>query len=438
LKKQGVLRFCSFTLALSVIFAGSTVYYANRNMQYERYVDNQYKRALSQLLSSVNQLETSLEKAQYLSPGALRQTMAADIWKESQLAAYALSVLPLGEQRPEQLEAYLSKVGDYAYYLMRSTAYGKDDGAEWDSLCALCGNAQGILNELDSMKQKLDTGILNWSVLEKAAADQSSVGEQFLLVNDEFPEYPSLIYDGPYSDHISQRSARALEGLSRLSLQQVRERAASLMNVPAAQLNMDYESDGQIPCYGFSWGTVSAAFSKQGAFLLSLTDTRPIGEAVLNAQLAVKHAQAFLKMLGLPEMRASYYTEYETILTINFHSFENGVLSYPDLIKVGIALDDGSVVRLDAAGFAMNYHARSAVQPTVDADTARKALPKSLRVQQERLCYIPTTGHHEVLCWEFLCSTADEKQLLQYINCETGQTENILLLMERENGTLTR
>ena len=32
----------------------------------------------------------------------------------------------------------------------------------------------------------------------------------------------------------------------------------------------------------------------------------------------------------------------------------------------------------------------------------------------------------------------DEKQLLQYINCETGQTENILLLMERDNGTLTR
>ena len=112
MNQNGLVRLCSFALALSLIFAGSTLYYANRNTQYERYTGSQYERVFSQLLNSVNQLDASLEKAQFLPAGALRQTMAADIWKESQLASAALSSLPLGDRRLDQVESYLSQMGD--------------------------------------------------------------------------------------------------------------------------------------------------------------------------------------------------------------------------------------------------------------------------------------------------------------------------------------
>ncbi len=434
MEKHTLSRMLGFTLALSVIFAGSTLYYANREMQYARYTDAQHERVLSQLLNSVNQLETSLEKAQYLPQGALRQVMAADIWKESQLASAALSSLPLGERRLDQVEAYISQVGDYAYYLMRGSAYARTNETEWATLCALCGNANGILKEIDQMKQQLDTGSLTLS----SGSANTDVQQLLSKVNDEFPEYPSLIYDGPYSDHISQRTPKALENQQVISREHALEKAAKVMKQQPSELVMDYASEGQIPCYGFSSGTVTATLSKQGGFLLSYTDTRPIGEASLSARQAIEKAQNFLRTIGLPEMQASYYTTYETILTINFHSYENGVLSYPDLIKVGIALDDGTVVRFDAWGFAMNYHARAAANPALDLDSARKAVSDSLKIQREMLCYIPTTGHNEVLCWEFSCVSADGGHVLQYVNCETGQTENLLLLIENSNGTLTR
>lgn len=434
MEKHTLARMLGFALALSVIFAGSTVYYANREAQYERYTDAQHERVLSQLLNSVNQLETALEKAQYLPVGALRQTMAADIWKESQLASAALSSLPLGDRRLDQVETYISQVGDYAYYLMRSSAYDRANEEEWATLCALCDNAAGILKEIDGMKQQLDTGDLTLS------AQSANTGVQALLgkVNDEFPEYASLIYDGPYSDHISQRKPKALEGQQAISGEQALEIAAKVMKKQASELTFDYESAGQIPCYGFSAGTVTASLTKQGGFLLSYSDTREIGEAKLTDRQAIEKAQDFLRALGLPEMQASYHTTYETILTINFHSYENGVLSYPDLIKVGVALDDGSVVRLDASGYAMNYHARAAARPAVDVDSARKTVADELKIEREMLCYIPTTGQNEILCWEFACVSADGGHVLQYVNCETGQTENLLLLIESNNGTLTR
>ena len=57
---------------------------------------------------------------------------------------------------------------------------------------------------------------------------------------------------------------------------------------------------------------------------------------------------------------------------------------------------------------------------------------------REHLAYIPTTGYNEVFCWEFVCKTEDGGHALVYINCETGLAENLLLLVETENGTLTR
>lgn len=438
MEKRSLTHLACFALALSVILGGSTVYYAHRESQYEAYTKAQHQKSLSQLLNSVNQLETALEKAQYVPEGSMRQTLAADVWKESQLASAALASLPLGDQRLEQVETYISQIGDYAYYLMRSSAYDRADAQEWNTLCSLYENAQGILTHMDQLKEQVDTGSASFRSVTAGVQSTDGISSAFMQINDEFPEYASLIYDGPYSDHVSQRRPKALEGQATLSLDQAREKAAALLAVQPSQLSLDYESDGQIPCYAFSCDTRTAAISKQGGLVLSMTDNRGLGESSLSAEQAIEKAAEYLRSLGLPEMTHSYYTVYENIMTINFHSRENGVIVYPDLVKVGIALDDGSVVRLDTAGFAMNYHDRQPAAPAVSQETGRQTIPDSLTVESENLVYIPTTGYNEVLCWEFVCKTASDGHALLYINCENGQTENILLLIEEGNGTLTR
>jgi hypothetical protein len=93
---------------------------------------------------------------------------------------------------------------------------------------------------------------------------------------------------------------------------------------------------------------------------------------------------------------------------------------------------------LDTAGYAMNHHKRAPASPVVHLEQARTAVPDRLSIESERLCYIPTTGYREVLCWEFMCKTSEGAHALLYVNCENGQTENLLLLIEDENGTLTR
>lgn len=438
MEKGALTHLACFALALSVILGGSTLYYANREAQYAAYTQVQHQKSLSQLLNSLNLLETSLEKARYVPEGAMRQTLAADVWKESQLASAALSALPLGDRRLEQIETYISQVGDYAYYLMRGSAYDRATPAEWDALCSLCGNATSMLENLDVLKEQVDTGGADFRAVTAGAADQDGVSGALSKVNDEFPEYASLIYDGPYSDHVSRRKPRALEGQRELTQDEALQKAAQLMGKDPSLVRFSFASEGQIPCYGFTCDTMTATISKQGGLALALTDSRATGESRLTAQQAVEKATAFLNSMGLTRMVPSYHTTYETICTINFAFSENDVIAYPDLVKVGVALDDGSVVRLDTAGYAMNHHQREAVSPAVPLETARQSIPDNLKVVREHLAYIPTTGYNEVFCWEFVCKTEDGGHALVYINCETGLAENLLLLVETETGTLTR
>lgn len=438
MEKHPLARITGFALALSVILGASTVYYASRETQYARYTQAQHQKSLSQLLNSLDHLETALEKARYLPEDAMRQTLAADVWKESQLAAAALSALPLGDRRLEQVETYISQTGDYAYYLMRNAAYDRADSSEWDAFCSLCDNADAFLQQVDLLKEQVDIGTLAFRPVSSDSGDTDNMSRQFSVVNDEFPEYASLIYDGPYSDHVSQRKPKALEGQPALSKQEAHEKASALMRVSPAQISSDYASEGQIPCYGFSCGTVSCAISKQGGLALSLTDTRDLGAVRLSPKQAVEKGLVFLNSAGFTNMTASYHTVYEGICTINFISMENDVVAYPDLIKVGVALDDGSIVRLDTTGYAMNHHKREPAAPAFSLEQAHTTVPDSLSVLRENLCYIPTTGYQEVLCWEFVCKTAENNHALLYVNCENGQTENLLLLIEEENGTLTR
>ena len=49
---------------------------------------------------------------------------------------------------------------------------------------------------------------------------------------------------------------------------------------------------------------------------------------------------------------------------------------------------------------------------------------------------IPTSGSHEVFCWEFKCETEDGQHLIVYLNALTGAEEKLFLLLEDESGTL--
>ena len=137
-------------------------------------------------------------------------------------------------------------------------------------------------------------------------------------------------------------------------------------------------------------------------------------------------------------MVESYHLTENNIMTINFAYQDGGALCYPDLVKVGVALDNGEIVSFEASGFLYNHKLRgAALAPRMDLASCAAAVDDQLSVTSSRLCVIPTAGKNEALCYEYICQSPSFDTFLVYINANTGKQEDMLILEQNERGELT-
>ncbi len=424
----------SFLLALTVIFAGSTLYYGIQAERAQTTLWYGHEKAYSELLDSLSELDAALQKIQYTGSPSTISTLSAQIWRQSECAKSALSQLPSSEAGLEKTQTFIARTGDYAYSLLRAASRGQSVTDEQkDALASLCQTAQNLTGELSLLKARLDSGVLSY----EAGPNSSALSDSFHTVEQEFPEYATLVYDGPFSEHLDKQSPLMLEGQSAVTEAQARTAAARFCGLPEESLNLSYQGGDRIECYSFSTADgISIDVTRLGGLVYALSDPRAVGSATLSDEQAVERASVFLQEHGFGSMKESYYTRFENMLTISFCATQDNVTLYPDLVKVTVALDDGGVIGFEARGYLMSHHTRTLNEPAISEEDARAAVDDSLTILSSGLAVIPTSGQYELLCREFICQTPDGMHVIVYINAETGIEENLLMLIENENGTL--
>jgi germination protein YpeB len=260
-------------------------------------------------------------------------------------------------------------------------------------------------------------------------------------MESEFPELPALIYDGPFSESVMRSSPRFLEGLGMADAADAKGAAARFLSVDESELDDLGEMNGTIPCYCFSCcaggGEYTVYVTKQGGRILSAICSRLPGRAQLSVEAGLDAADSFLRQQKIEGMERSYHMTEGGVLTVNYEYVQDGAMCYPDLIKVGIALDNGSIVSYDAQGYLSAHRERELPDPAVTLQDALSSVSPALTVRSHRMAVIPSAGGEERFCHELLCRSKDDRNYLVYVNAETGAQEKILILLEDESGTLT-
>ena len=143
------------------------------------------------------------------------------------------------------------------------------------------------------------------------------------------------------------------------------------------------------------------------------------------------------KIAEFKNMKATYYMNNGGVLTVNYAYEQDGITMYPDLVKVKIALDNGEVLGIESTGY-LNCHrdTRELSDKKITLEEARSKVNQNLNVSSSGLAVIPTEWGTEVLCYEFKGNTA-ENDFIVYINAETGEEEDILMIINTPEGTLT-
>lgn len=448
-RRRTLVRAASFLLAAFVIVGGLALQARARAEAYRLYLENGYRHAFAELSANLNELDVALQKGIYATSPSMLGVLCTQIYGKAMSAQMALGELPYSNVELEQTAAFLAKAGDYAAALSRSASVtGVCSDEQREALRGLSAGASDLSARVAGLQSDLMGGAVTLEDLEAAEARLSAAeggghtlaDSSYQTVESDFPELPSLIYDGPFSEHIAGRTPAMLEGREDVTQDEARLAAARFLDLKPELFTLVSAGSGRLPTYSFSamvdGGELYVEVTRRGGLVVELLHSRPVESAALSREEAVAAAAAFLTSRGYPNMTESYFIDQGNVLTINFAAQQGEVLCYPDLVKVSVALDNGRVVGFESEGYLMNHTLRDLPRSPVSLGKAQAALSPELDILSHRLALIPTGGEYEVLTHEFKCQSADGRHVLVYINAQTGQEEKILILLEDESGTL--
>ena len=91
---------------------------------------------------------------------------------------------------------------------------------------------------------------------------------------------------------------------------------------------------------------------------------------------------------------------------------------------------------MESAGYLNCHEVRNISKNIISQEEAKEKLNKRIEISSQKLAIIPTEYNTEILCWEFT-GKAGDNEFLVYINAENGKEEDILMIINTPNGTLT-
>ncbi len=438
MKTRFKVRIISFAVALYLILGGAILQQQNIAKGYKERLYYDYSEALLGLNNNLENLSLCLEKSLYATSPKVISSLASEIMHESSSAKNNLARIPLKDSAFLKVNKFLTQSGGFSYLLMSKAAEGQTmTEAEINTLKSL-SNIASKLSLAISEGETTYNYIEAFENLTLPESTEQTLNNFFEDTEETLGGYPSLIYDGPFSDHLLEKEPELTKMMSVVTETEAAQNAAKALDLKTADLKLVGSEEGLMPSYNFEYDLGRVSVTKKGGVIIYFLKDREIGTEKLSYEAAVVKAEEYLKQHTDYTFKSSYYYVENGICTVNFSYYKDDVIYYTDLLKVQVALDNGEVLGLEARGFIANHKKRELQSPKVTIAEARKVLPKNLTILKTTTALIPQNGGGEALCYEFTAKGTDEKDIIIYVNCLTGLQEDILILLKTDGGSLTK
>lgn len=443
MKRRTKIRFITFISAIAIVLVIQNICLMNRSDKAELALEYGYLRAVEDLSLSADNVSVNLEKSMYSNDAKMLEEISNSLSRDAATAKSCLSQLPIGELNLEDTYKFFSQVGNYATSLAKKLSDNSTlTEEEYDNLKTLYDLSVTLKDKLWQVEKTInDGGFLTYekisSISDSELEQNGTNSASFEELDSTFDNYPTLIYDGPYSDHLLVKAPELIKGKAIVTKDKAKVRASEISQIQKDKLVYYTTEQSSMPAYVFRAENATCAITINGGFCSYMIKNRNVTESNILNEEAVRYAKSYLGELGIEDMKETYFEAYNNILTINFAYYKDEILYYPDLIKVSVALDNGEILGFDAKGYITNHYERSFKEPEKTEDEAKEKISPKLQVVSSQKAVIPTGTGSELLCYEFKTKGENDADVLVYINCETGAEEQILILIENENGTLT-
>lgn len=430
--------------------------------QAELALNTRYQQQFFDAIAHIDNVEVLLTKGLVATSPGIDATLLGDVWRQAFAAQANLSQLPLTQGALMRTARFLTQVGDFSFVLARQAAEGRPlSNEQVDTLSRLRNEAAVLNTELRGVVRQVAGGPFYWEEVRRAAdrragrwspnrADPTAPADgAFARIDKRMNEFPTLTYDGPFSDHVRDRKPLGLSGKT-ITREQAQEIALRFLPAGGSGLSAQtvgsVDDRGVMPAFAVEMGRegtkadgtgIRVDVTQKGGEIVWMLNPRRVPEARLSDEEAIERARAFLAERGVPAAAPTFISRSENRAVIPFAPVQDGVLLYPDLLKVTVALDNGEIVGYEARSFLMSHRERDLPRPRLSADQVKMAVSSRLQVDgAPRLALIPREDLKEVLTYEVRARSGND-QYLVYVNAQDGRQERILNVVPTPNGRLT-
>ncbi len=411
------------------------------NRTYTVRLENNYQRAFHELVWSMQTVENEMAKLSVATSTPQVIEKLSTTWRQIYSAESKIGQLPLALVELDDTEAFLTNAGDYIFSLVRQ---GSDLSPEQRrQLQQLQKSASAVSNKLASIQSTILQQNLKWTDVEASlvrAGRQNEVRDNtvvnnFKLVNKEVQEFPEIKFDQRIG--VAAPAPTALKG-PKVTQAQAQETALWFLspgNKAAWQVVSMEATNGRIPTYSFVLrpaqgnGRVTVDVTQQDGRVLFMLDNRtPEVEQIVTAQ-AIAQADTFLRERGFNNMRLIGQDKYQGSLMLSYVYVQDGVLIYPDLLRVRVALDNGSIIGFEGNGYtAYHVQQRNLKEASISIEQALTKLAEGLEViGAEQMAVIFNAQGKETLCYEIPAKYGNDRFLI-YVDAKQGEEVQIIRL----------
>ena len=432
--------FLSVAVLLSIYLALDYGIQAQRSAQA---LEDAYAQRVLETQEHLQAIGLKLGKAPVAADARTQVELLAGISRQADSVVSGLSALPLSHIALSDTLKFCNQLSEYAMVLALSVAAGQplteQETAELVSLesqCALLTGQFATARETmvaESLRLTARPGVF-YAEAQAAQRPLEQVADP-----DNGMDYPSMIYDGAFSDARHYGSPKAL-GEGRIDQRQAMEAARAFVGEERVRsVEAAPDSGGALASYGVKLtlndGVVlNAEVTRQGGKMLWMVPEHAAFEPGWTLEECAEAARDFLLDRGYGEMEANHYQVYDGLAVINFVAVQDGVLLYPDLVKVQVRMDTGEVVGLEANNYLMNHTERTGLSPALSGEQALEKASSRLEAGQARLCVIPYR-EGERLCYE-VPGRYEGREYRVYIDAITGEEAEVLMMVDSVGGRM--
>ncbi len=378
-----------------------------------------HKATTYELIGVMENVDNDLDRVRVSASPVQQSRILTDLLVQARIAEIDLEKLPIDGQTDRNLTAFINRVGAECERMLAKLRNGE----------SLSEKDQAILQNLyeinHSVRQELDAyagAMTNQDLMQFMKNGESELGKVLERV-----ENATLQENKP---QMGERDVTAPP--------MGEENAIKIETSKAEDLCATYFSEYNIAdfqCIGETVGRRYTAYNVQGydnegtllfaeidsktGALLRFNYYKECNEEKFDIDNSKRIAETFLEKLGYDDMTAVRVRENGTDADFTFVYEDDGVVFYPDEIKVKVCRTRGVVTGFDAEKYLAHHTDRDDVEVSLSLASAKAKLHKGLEVEFSRLAVVSTL-RGEKPAYEFLCRYGEEEYVV-YLNANSGE-----------------